>query len=167
MNKNIVIVVLALIVLGETGYIVMRRHGLTASAMPQTYGHAGGPSGMMPSGAPPSGAPKPMMAGKGQKLSDSPLAKYAYQIVPGPMSDATKAVLTGFDVKTTAMADGSTQVDLVPKDSDDQYQRYVVKKGQIMYFVEMTPADDKTDSDKDMNYRDDYGLITDANGIIQ
>ena len=166
MVKNIVIAVLALVVIGETGYIVMRRHSYAPPMMPQTYGHAGGPSGMMPSGAP-SGAPKPMMAGKGQKLSDSPLAKYAYQIVPGPISDATKAVLTGFDVKTTTIADGSTQVDLVPKDSDDQYQRYVVKKGEIMYFVEMTPADDNKDSDKDSNYRDDYGLITDANGIIQ
>jgi hypothetical protein len=42
-----------------------------------------------------------------------------------------------------------------------------VKPGQILYFIEQTPADDIQDSDTDLNYRDDYGIITDANGIIQ
>lgn len=164
--KNVLIVGLLVIVIVESGYIVMKRKSMSQPAMMrQSYG-AGAPSSAAPTGMP-SGAPKPMMATKGQKLSESPLAKYTYQIVPGPLSaDATKAMV-GFSVKTQALSDGSTQVDLTPKDSDDQYQRYVVKSGQMLYFVEMTPADDNASSDKDLNYRDDYGVITDANGIIQ
>jgi hypothetical protein len=42
-----------------------------------------------------------------------------------------------------------------------------VKPGNTLYFIEMTPADDNVDSDKDLNYRDDYGIIVDANGIVQ
>jgi hypothetical protein len=163
MYKNIVIVILVLVVAVETGYIVMKRGSWYLPATRQGTGQAGA----VPSGTPPSGAPKPMMAGKGQKLADSPLAKYAFQIVPGPMSDAATTAMVGFSAKLLTLADGSTQVDLTPKDSDDQYQRYVVKKGEILYFVEMTPADDKADSDRDLNYRDDYGIITDVNGIIQ
>jgi len=156
MYKNIVIVGLVLVVAVETGYIVMKRNSASQPVMVQ--------SNTSPS---PSSKPKPMMVSKGQKLADSPLGQYAYQIVPGPISaDATKAIV-GFNVKSQVLADGSTQVDLIPKDSEDQYQRYVLKKGELLYFVEMTPADDKADSDKDLNYRDDYGIITDANGIIQ
>lgn len=113
------------------------------------------------------GGNRPTMLSKGGSLTNSPLKQFAYQIAPGAMSDTTKSVMTGFTVTSKSNADGSITVTLTPKDSEDQNQQYTIKSGQILYFIEQTPIDDKTDSDTDANYRDDYGLITDANGIVQ
>ncbi len=158
MNKNILIAVLVLVVVVESGYILMK-HSHPQMAPQTTMKPASGQP------TPPMG--KPMMVSKGAKLVGSPIEKYAFQVFPGPLSADAISATVGFSVKTTTLADGSTQVDLVPKDSDDQYQRYVVKKGETLYFIEMTKGDDNADSDRDMNYRDDYGIITDTNGVIQ
>ncbi|HUD20253.1 MAG TPA: hypothetical protein VMR81_07460 [Patescibacteria group bacterium] len=158
MNKNILIAGLMLAVIVETGYIVMKRNRSQV------------PTAMVLSAQskkPPSPSGRPQMLSKGMKLPGSQLAKFAFQVVPGPMSVDAKKATIGFSVNTTMLPDGSTQVDLTPKDSDDQYQRYVVKKGDTLYFIEMTPVDDNAGSDRDINYRDDYGIITDTNGVIQ
>jgi len=151
--KNVIIGVLVIAVLVEGYFLMMKKAapsvaGVTTQVTPR-----------------PSGRP-PMPVARGDKLADSAMEKFAYLIFP-TLSDDSKKVLTGFDVKTKKLADGSTQVDLVPKDSDDQFQSYVVKPGNSLYFIEMTPSDDKLDTDRDANYRDDYGIITDANGIVQ
>ena len=153
--KNIIIGVLLVAVLVE-GYMVFtdRRNGQAENK--QTTGQAS----VRPTGRP----PQPLS--KGSSLTGSDLEKYAFEVFP-VMSDAAKKAITGFDIKTQKLADGSTQVNFVPKDSDDQSQQYIVKAGNTLYFVEMTVMDDKPDADKDLNYRDDYGIITDANGIVQ
>ena len=160
--KNITIAVLVLVVAVESYLLItqkmMRRQQMAAaSGSPASMVRPGG-------GSPPAG--KPVMVGKGQKLAGTPMAQYTHKIFPEMAADA-KSAMTGFEVTTVAQSDGSTLVTLMPKDSDDQKQEYVVTKGNSLYFVEMTPADDNADSDKDLNYRDDYGIILDVNGIIQ
>jgi hypothetical protein len=153
--KNVIIAVLAIAVLVEGYGLMMKKSApVTLGATTQTQ--------LTPR---PSGRP-PMPLKKGDTLAGSVIEKFAYEIVPTMTDDAKKA-LTGFEVNTKSLADGSTQADLTPKDSDDQFQSYVVKPGNKLYFIEMTPADDKPDTDRDSNYRDDYGIITDASGIVQ
>jgi len=153
--KNVIIAVLVVAVVVE-GYFLWKKKMTPAAVAPTQMT------------ARPSGMPaRPPLLSKGDNLLTSAMAQYAYKIAPGDIPAASQKVLTGFSVKTTALPDGSTQIDLVPKDSDDQFQSYVIKIGESLYFIEMTPADDKQDQDKDLNYRDDYGIITDAQGVMQ
>ncbi len=158
MVKNIVILVLVVLAAGE-GYFLMHK-----SNGPMVQG-AERENAQQPR---PSGAPnRPPILGKGDKLMGSPLEKFAFKIAPGDIPPESQAKLTGFAVKSTKLADGSEQVSLTPKDADDQFQQYTVKPGQVLYFIEMTGSDDVGSQDLDKNYRDDYGMITDANGVIQ
>ena len=160
MNKNILIALLILLVLGEGAYIVKKRHdvdGLKVALAEQTQA-------AQPKMSPP---PKPMLLSKGMKLADNPIAKNAYLIAPGIVSDTAKTAMVGFAITSKTQADGTTVVNLAPKDADDQSQQYILKKDQTLYFIEQTPADDQADQDKDLNYRDDYGVILDQNGIVQ
>ena len=163
MNKNLIIGLLLLVVVIESGYLLWGRNS-SYRGMMQT---ASGASGTMPAAGPNARGGRQMMLTKGQVLKNSPIFQYAYQLVPGPIPDATKKAMTGFSVQEAAQPDGSTLVTLMPKDSEDQKQEYTVKKGQMLYFIEQTPADDQADKDLDLNYRDDYGIITDGNGIVQ
>lgn len=159
--KNILIGLLVVAVLVEGYMLWMKKSSPAKVAGAQTQ------MSPRPSGGPAGGrAPSPPLA-KGDKLMGSAMEKYTHLIAPGPISADSQQYLTGFSVKTTALSDGSTQVDLVPKDSDDQFQSYVLKTGQSLYFVEMTPLDDKADTDVDANYRDDYGIVVDASGLVQ
>ncbi len=108
-----------------------------------------------------------IMLKQGDNLKTSPVFQYAFQIFPGDLSENAKQALTGFNVKAEVQSDGSTLVTLTPKDSENQSQQYSIKPGQVLYYIEQTAADDNTDQDKDLNYRDDYGIVTDQNGIIQ
>jgi len=165
MQKNIAIGLLTLLVVVESGYIIHKK--LSPAPVP-TGNVQGASTSARPSGSagPNATGGRQMILAKGDNLKTSALANYVYEIAPTVTDDAKKA-MTGFNIKSETQKDGSTLVTLTPKDSDDQYQSYVVQKGQMLYFVEQTPADDKNDQDKDLNYRDDYGIITDANGIIQ
>lgn len=163
MNKNIIIAVLLLVVIAESGYVLKKRHdtGELSGQLAVALKQASEPKA-------PSTGPKPMMVKKGDKLADSPVGQFAYKIAPGEISPETKKIMAGFGAVTSKpAADGSVVVTLTPKDSDDQNQQYTVKTGESLYFVETTPLDDQADMDKDFNYRDDYGIIVDQNGIIQ
>lgn len=155
--KNIVIGFLVLVI-AVLGYYLYKSHKQRAelAAMVQN-------AGKRPGGSP----PRPPLVGKGSKLTGSPLEPFAYKLAPGAIPSETTAKLVGFAVTTKTLSDGSEQVTLAPKDSEDQLQQYTVKPGESLYFIEMTPVDDKADSDKDLNYRDDYAIITDAQGILQ
>lgn len=109
--------------------------------------------------------PPPILK-KGDEFAKSSIFKYAVQIFPGDLTADAKKALNGFDFKATDMNDGSTQVTLTSKDSDDQSQVYTVKKGETLYFIEMTTGDDKT-AGHDANLRDDYGVVVDASGMVQ
>lgn len=166
MIKNIIIVFLVLAVLGE-GYLVWKyreqatmqaQTAMTATAHPSNLPPAG-PDSRRKGGA-------PIILSKGDNLKTSPLFKYAFEIAP-TMPDSSKKALTGCTVTSKKNSDGSITVSLTPKDSEDQSQQYIVKPGNMLYFIEQTPVDDKVDQDKDLNYRDDYGIITDSSGVIQ
>lgn len=157
MKKNITIALLLLIVVVETGYILTKKV-VTKTAEELTEAKT------MPSVTP---RPAPIFLTKGDNLLTSPMMKFVHKIDLNNLSDDAKKATIGFAINSHAQEDGSTIITLTPKDADDQNQQYILKSGQVLYFVEMTPGDDKKDADKDMNYRDDYGIITDAKGIIQ
>ena len=162
MTKNIVIGILVLLLVAETGYLLVKRqsyHQQIAALMVSKKQNSFPPVG-------PAKGAKLVILSKGANLKTSPLFHFAYEIAP-TMSDAAKTHVTGFSIVSKTQADGSLLVTLTPKDSTDQSQQYTVQKGQTLYFIEQTPFDDKTNSDTDLNYRDDYGVITDANGIVQ
>lgn len=70
-------------------------------------------------------------------------------------------------MKTQTLADGSTQVDLVPTETGSNYknQTFIVKTGFKLYFIEIRSGDDQPGQDNDP--RDDIGILVDANGIVQ
>lgn len=142
MNKNTVIAVLAIALILETGYL-----GFKHSAKPTRA-----PIG------------KPMVLSKGSNLMKSPLAHYAFELVPNRVN---AQALTGWTIDDQKNTDGSQTVTLTPKDSSEQKQVYIIKKGDKLYFIEQTKMDDHAESDVDLNYRDDYGIITNSNGVIQ
>ncbi|MCL4364407.1 hypothetical protein M1328_04165 [Patescibacteria group bacterium] len=154
MFKNLLIVVL-LLALGFAGYKwYMYRNAYKLLMAEQS---AGSSRNQRRTG------PTPLQ--KGENFMSSSLYKYAVQIYPGTLGQQAKTALNNFDMKTSAMSDGSTKVTLTPKESTDQFQEYVVKNGQTLYFIEMTKNDDKNGSD--INLRDDYGVIVDGTGMVQ
>lgn len=155
--KNVIIVVLVVGVLVEGYFLLMKKQ--VPAALGETTQTQPSPN--------PTRRALPAPLAKGDKFAGSAVEKFAHKIAPGAISADSQAFLTGFTVKTNTLADGSEQVDLIPKDSDDQFQSYILKSGNSLYFIEMTQGDDKPDTDKDMNYRDDYGIVVDANGIVQ
>lgn len=157
MGKNVLIILLIAVCAVE-GYMLYQK-----KFQPMVVSSREEQTAVRPSGTP----PRIPLLKKGDNFNDSPIKKFAYQIAPGPLSSETKQALVGFQIDSQVQTDGSIVVKLTPKDSDDQNQQYMVKKGEILYFIEMTPVDDKRDQDKDLNLRDDYGVITDANGIVQ
>ncbi|HET9946619.1 MAG TPA: hypothetical protein VFQ63_01010 [Patescibacteria group bacterium] len=163
MVKNIAIAVLVILLLGESVYLLEKK--MTFSVGDERIeNHTVYPS-LPPAGSNMKGRTQ-VIIGKGTNLKKTPLAQFAYQVAP-TMTDAAKKVITGFSITSQSQSNGSTVVTFTPKDSDDQDQQYTIKSGQTLYFIEQTPVDDKVDQDKDLNYRDDYGIITDANGIVQ
>ena len=162
MVKNILLGILGfgVIILGGLLFLeVQKTHALRAQLAS---------SKMPPAGPNAKGSGRaPIILSKGTNLKTTPLFQFAFQIAPGALSDASKKALIGWNIDSKTQVDGSIVVTLMPKDSDDQDQQYTIKAGQVLYFIEQTPADDKSDSDKDLNYRDDYGIVTDSSGAIQ
>lgn len=150
MKQNILIGILVVIALGEGALVIRYRNRAHAVAAATPVA---------------SQRPAPMFLTRGMKLADSPLMKYAYLIAPGTPDAAAKQALNGFDIDAQTQKDGTVTVKLTPHDSDDQNQQYVLKPNQKLYFIEQTPLDDKDNTDS--NLRDDYGVIVDANGIVQ
>ncbi len=163
MTKNIIIVILLIIAVAEAGYIIDKKNTSQATLALTTHPSV---TSVMPPAGPNAKGKGPVIISKGMNLKSTPLFNYAYEIAPNMASDA-KTVMTGFSMTSQTQSDGSIIVTLTPKDSEDQNQQYTIKPGQILYYIEQTPVDDKNEQDKDLNYRDDYGIITDANGIVQ
>jgi hypothetical protein len=157
MKKNLLIGLLALvIVLG--GFYFVHKNSRNDEKQEMAPPRAAGPNAK---------GGRQMMVGKGTNLKKSPLFAYAYQVYPEKMSEDTTKAIAGFSVKAETQEDGSAVVTFMPKDDEYQKQVYTVKKGMTLYFIEQTPLDDKNDQDKDLNYRDDYGLITNSDGVVQ
>lgn len=107
---------------------------------------------------------------KGQKLSDSQFADSAHQIYPGKISEAAKAAMSGWDLKTIKNSDGTITASLIPAGSEvaegDSAHTYTLQPTDKLYFVDLNPGDDNPGAE-DANTRDDLGIVVDANGIIQ
>ncbi len=106
----------------------------------------------------------PQLLERGMKLGEWSGQKYAVKVDPINLSDQAKSVLTGFDMTTKNLADGSMVITLTPKDSPETTWQYTVAPGNTFYFIEMSPADDR--DDKEINLRDDYGIVLDAKGAV-
>jgi len=156
MYKNAAIAVLVLVVLAEGGYILKLRNDRNALRNFQAMKTSGSPRPQ-----------QPQMLTSGMKLSDSQIAKFAYKVAPGPMDPDAKTALVGWTISTVTNSDKSLTVTFIPKKADDQKQVYTVKTGSNLYFVEMSAGDDHADTDEDTNLRDDYGILVDANGIVE
>ncbi len=154
--KNLIIIALTVIAVAE-GFVLFER-GSASRARLSAVRTTPAPKTARPTGVP--------FLSKGMKLADSPLYNFAYQIAPGQLSTAAQTALAGWSIVTAKQPDGSLLVTLTPKDSSDQNQQYKVPAGDILYFIEQTPVDDKNDR-TDLNLRDDYGVMVDQNGIVQ
>lgn len=162
MTKNIIIIILLIITVAEAGYIIDKKDAAIMGTSTNNIVTAVS----LPSARPNIKSKGPVIISKGMNLTKTSLFQYAYEIAP-KMANNAKTVMTGFSVASQTQTDGSITVTLTPKDSSDQIQQYIIKPGQILYYIEQIPLDDKINQDKDLNYRDDYGIITDANGIVQ
>ncbi len=161
MNKNIlvgIIIVLAVICVAEGFFIVHERNAKIAA---MNYAARRSRIGQQP----PRG--KPMLVLKGQNFMNNPLFSRAYLIFPtsGTLSSDAQKAMAGWTMNTTANSDGSTQVDLIPKEAEDVKQSFTVKQGYKLYFIELTLSDDQTGVD--LNRADDIGVLVDPNGIVQ
>jgi|GEM_PF-3598111 len=164
MAKNIAIAILGIVVVVETALLGRRflQHPMMhRTSQSQSVAATNSPSG------PPAGMKPPAFPKKGDKLSDLPVAKTAYQVAPGDMLADTKTATAGWSIVQNKQSDGSLIVDFIPKEANDQRQQYTVKTGETLYFVELNSVDDSPGQNDDINLRDDYGIITNADGIIQ
>lgn len=126
----------------------------------------------VPTGMPGKGLGKRgmMESVKGTKLSDNKfLNPHAYLVYPvdGTLPAQTQAALTAWTVSSTPNADGSTQVTLTPSNTEqeDHKQTFTVTSGEKLYFIELNPKDDQ--NTEDARWADDFGILVDANGVIQ
>lgn len=164
MSKNVLLIIIAVLVvicLAEGYLIKYERDAKIAVAMNSIQQKQNSPQ------RPPSNGKGPGFVTKGMKFQDSPLFSKAYKIFPatGGLSDSAKQATTGWNIKTTNLADGSTQVNLVPLEAEDVQQEFIVKPGYSLYFIELNLADDATGVDQ--NRMDDMGVLVDQNGIVQ
>jgi len=101
-----------------------------------------------------------------QKFSESELAQFAYQIYPGILSEESRKAITGFNMVTSILDDGSAKIKLTATNPEHKNQEIVVKPGQILYFIEKNPGDDSEVEDFDRNAADDFTVLVDPEGNI-
>lgn len=107
---------------------------------------------------------------KGQNFTDSKFANSAVLIYPGTISKEAQAVMSGWNLKTKKLSDGTVQADLIPTESEavegDSRHSFNLKQGDKLYFADLNPGDDNPGS-TDNNKNDDMGIVVDAQGVIQ
>lgn len=99
-----------------------------------------------------------------QKFSGSSDYQYAYLISVPTLSAQAETAITGFDLSKLDQADGSTVYELKAKKSGYFDQKYTVKPGESLYFIESSLNDDNGDVDERLN--DDTAVVVDANGYV-
>ncbi|HEX9007940.1 MAG TPA: hypothetical protein VF837_01635 [Patescibacteria group bacterium] len=156
MNKNVGILVIVLIViLGAVLWFSKSTPGTQITMMGE----------VTPTTQPtptPTQFPQPPV--KGEMFANSAIKSYAYEVWPGKMDAAATKATMGWTIKSTLQKNGMTLVEFIPLEQVDKKVSYTVKKGEILYFVELNPNDDT--STKDMYLTDDYGVIVGADGKV-
>jgi len=146
-------VVVGVLVYGLVYYFVLAKKGNSYMASNSNY-----PS--------PTKSMQPTTAPAMEKFADSPDYKNAYKVFPGVLSADAKKALTGFDMQTKDLGDGSTQITLVAKKQEYTTQTLTVKKGESLYFIETFAMDDNQEEDTDNGLKDDTAVVVDANGYL-
>jgi hypothetical protein len=144
--------VIGAILYGGVYYFILAKNKTTAQSL---YGSNGQTSTPLATGS----------AGM-VKFQDSPDYPNAYLIFPGELSSDAKTALTGFNMSTKMMTDGSTQVTLKAEESGYQDQVYIVKPGYNLYFIEKNLGDDDATANMDKNKADDSAVVVDPQGYI-
>ena len=103
------------------------------------------------------------MQSTGKLLSQSSDYGMAHLIFPTIDAAGQKAI-TGFDLQTKVLSNGTTQVSLIAKAHDDETQTFIVAKGEKVYFIEKGSGDDSPNQDH--VYSDDYAVVVNAAGYI-
>ncbi|MCL5073914.1 MAG: hypothetical protein M1308_23935 [Actinobacteria bacterium] len=102
----------------------------------------------------------------GQKFQDSNIYQYSYKIFPGSLTPKAQQALSGFNMQTKVLSDGSTQVDLIAIEQNYKNQSYIVKPGNSLYFIEKNMSDDSPENNTDKTTADDSAVIVDPQGFI-
>ncbi len=82
----------------------------------------------------------------------------------GQISAQAKQAMTGYDMQTKDMGNGTTAVTLTPSGQPGQAKTYQVKTAQSLYFVEKRSGDDQAGSDN--NLEDDNAIVVDSQGFV-
>jgi hypothetical protein len=109
-------------------------------------------------------APQPTTASPapGPKLSSQPYGRYAYQVWPGPMSQAARAAMTGLVV--IVHRHGSGIVVAAGAAGQPRAAPTVYPSGARVYVIEAALGDDSNNTD--FNFGDDALVVTDSLGRI-
>lgn len=98
-----------------------------------------------------------------QKFIDSKYFQNSYLISDDILSTQAKKALTGFQISKETMPDGSVKISLKATESGYQDQQYILKAGQMLYFIDKNLGDD---SGSEKNQGDDFGIVVDSSGYI-
>jgi hypothetical protein len=96
-------------------------------------------------------------------FSNQPYAPYSYLIYPGTPSPQAQAALSGFNLSTTQLQNGSAMITLVFI-STGSNQTVVVKPGYKLYFIETSMGDDSFGGESSLG--DDGYVTVDPNGYV-
>ena len=100
------------------------------------------------------------------KFADTSQAAKAVQIYPGQFSDAAKIAMNGFSMQTNSLADGSVEVALTSTNPEYKNQKYAVKPGYTLFFIEKSSGDDAVDNNSDSFLADDTAVLVDDQGFL-
>jgi hypothetical protein len=101
-----------------------------------------------------------------QKFQDSPLAAFAFQVYPGPLSEPAKQATSSFKISTQTQGDGSILVGLTSSNPNYLNQQVIVQPGYTLYFIEKNSTDDDTTANTDRTTNDDTTVLVDPQGFI-
>ncbi len=90
-------------------------------------------------------------------------APYSYQIYPGPVSQQAQAALSGFNLTSSVLQNGTTDVRL-SLTGTGSYQTVALKPDYKLYIVETTFGDDGYQFDSSLG--DDGFVVVDQNGYV-
>jgi hypothetical protein len=96
-------------------------------------------------------------------FSNQPYAPYSYLIYPGTPSSQAQAALSGFNMSTTQLQNGSAMITLVFVSTGGN-QTIILKPGYKLYFIETSFGDDSFGGESSLG-DDGYATVT-PNGYV-
>lgn len=101
---------------------------------------------------------------QGIKLSDESYANKAYLISSDTLSAQAQRAIAGFQIQKQVTSDGGTDIMLKALQPEYQDQKYHLKPGDQLYFIEMSMGDDN--GGQEYNLGDDNAVVVDSKGYI-